>query len=330
MLPNQKLLFVLGKGGVGRSTVSAALAELYAARNESVLIVQWTVHDAISPQFALPPRLSHESKQLRPGIWVMNFEAEEAMREYFVDHLKLKMLHSVVIENRHVQRLVQAAPGLQELFFLGRLFWLVHLAQQERGTSFDRIIVDAPAMGHGVSLFRISATVASMGMAGPLAVECERVTGMLYDESTVGTIVVTIPEELPVEETLEFLPQIETELGRPPLFVVLNRCFVEEFPQQELDGLVTRIQSPAAQEACKTLASDLRKRGLFAAELSAALDKSRTSLLRVLDAHLLFDHLTPDRVRGFVSVALSAQLARDLAQPDAASLASKFQAGPNV
>ena len=330
MLPNQKLLFVLGKGGVGRSTVAAALAEVYAAQNESVLIVQWTVHDAISPQFALPPLLSHDSKQLRPGISVMNFEAEEAIREYFVDHLKLKMLHSMVIENRHVQRLVHAAPGLQELFFLGRLYWLVHLAQQERGTSFDRIIVDAPAMGHGVSLFRISAAVASMGMAGPLAVECERVSQMLYDESTVGTVVVTIPEELPVEETLEFLPQIQVEMRRPPLFVVLNRCFVEKFPQQELDGLVHRLATPAAQEACRTLASDLQKRGGFATQLASALDERQTPLLRVLDAHLLFDSLTPERVRGFVTSALSKQFAVHLSKSPAEEGSTTVQAGPHV
>ncbi len=330
MLPKQKLLFVLGKGGVGRSSVAAALAEVYASQKESVLIVQWTVHDAISPQFALPPLLSHDSKQLRPGISVMNFEAEEAIREYFVDHLKLKMLHSVVIENRHVQRLVQAAPGLQELFFLGRLYWLVHLAQQERGTSYDRIIVDAPAMGHGVSLFRISAAVASMGMAGPLAVECERVSQMLYDESTVGTVVVTIPEELPVEETLEFLPQIQVELRRPPLFVVLNRCFVEQFPQQELDSLVQRIASPAAQDACRTLASDLQKRGGFAAQLAAALDERKTPLLRVLDAHLLFDSLSPERVRGFVASALSEQFAVNLSKSPTDGVATTVGAGPHV
>lgn len=309
--PSQRLFFVLGKGGVGRSTVAAALAGVFAGRGESCLIVQWSVHDAISQQFGLAPQLAHKEHPVAERISCMNFDADEAMREYFVDHLGLKLVHSLVIENRHVQRLIQAAPGVQELFFLGRLFWLVRLAEAERGWSFDRVIVDAPAMGHGVSLFRIAPAIASMGIAGPLATECERVSGLLFDASQVGTVVVTIPEELPVEETIEFLPEITSQLRRPPLFAVLNRAFVSPFPEQDLEATLKGLSTEEARASCRVLASDLRKREAFAAQLGDALGGFSVPLLRALDTHLLWERLDPQKVYASVRDALDGQMARE-------------------
>ena len=198
----QKLLFVLGKGGVGRSTASLALATSFAAAGERVLVVQWALRDDLSPRYGLPPA-GHTETAVTPGVFTMNFDADEAIREYFVDHLGMRLLHSVVIENKHVQRLIHAAPGVQELFFLGRLLWLVELAHAKRGWSYDRVIVDTPATGHGVSLFTIAPTIAGFGMTGPLAAECVRVSALLADARKVGVLFVTLPEELPVEETLE-------------------------------------------------------------------------------------------------------------------------------
>ncbi len=306
-IPQQKLLFVLGKGGVGRSTVAAALAGAFAQRGETCLLVQWAVHDALSAQFGAVPHLSHEARRVADRVSCMNFDADEAMREYFVDHLGFKLLHTLVIENRHVQRLIEAAPGIQELFFLGRLFWLVRLAQKERGWSYDRVIVDAPAMGHGVSLFRIAPAIASMGMAGPLAAECERVTELLHDKATVGTVVVTIPEELPVEETIEFLPQITMELKSPPLFAVLNRSFVTPFPEDEVRDVMGVLGSDTARAACAILATDLRKREAFAEQLNSTLVDLGVPLVRIVDAHLLTDRLTPQGVHMMAREALLRQ-----------------------
>jgi anion-transporting ArsA/GET3 family ATPase len=219
---SQKLLFIVGKGGVGRTTISTSLACYFAQKGEKVLVVQWSLNDTISPLFSLP-QCSHKESALPCGFSVMNFSASEAIREYFVDHLKMRITYSLVIENRHVQRLIQAAPGIQELFFLGRLFWLLELAQSEKGYSYDRIIVDAPATGHGISLFGIAPAVAQLGMTGPLATECERVTNLLLDKNKTGIFVVTLPEELPVEECIESVPNIFNHLKRLPLAILVNQ-----------------------------------------------------------------------------------------------------------
>lgn len=277
---HQRLVFFLGKGGVGRTTLATSFALACAERGEKTLIVQWALQDAVSLLFS-KPAAGHDSAAVAPNLWTMNFAPDEAIREYFIDHLKLKLIYNLVIENKHVQRLIHAAPGVQELFFLGRLFWLVCLSEEIRGTKFDRVIVDAQATGHGVSLFTIAPTIAQFGMTGPLASECDRVAKMLADPKLVAAALVTIPEELPVEETLEFLPKIETDLGRQPSALFVNRsiaAFANAAPEaldEEHTSAVWRanLKNDKSFHAVSLLHRDLRKRDHFEKFLRNAVSK---------------------------------------------------------
>ncbi len=266
----QRLVFVLGKGGVGRTTLATSFAQACAMNGEKTLIVQWALHDSVSLLFA-KPAAGHDSAAIAPNLWTMNFAPDEAIREYFIDHLKMRLVYNLVIENKHVQRLIHAAPGVQELFFLGRLFWLVCLSEEIRGTRFDRIVVDAQATGHGVSLFTVAPTIAQFGMTGPLASECERVAKMIANPELVGTALVTLPEELPVEETLEFLPRLSRDLGRSPNALFVNRSLAPYLEsnraaldeQYVLEIWKKRLNTERALHALNLLHRDLRKRGHF-------------------------------------------------------------------
>ncbi|MEY2988986.1 MAG: hypothetical protein RJB13_2507 [Pseudomonadota bacterium] len=277
----QRLVFFLGKGGVGRTTLASSFALACAERGEKTLIVQWALHDAVSLLFS-KPAAGHDSSSIAPNLWTMNFSTDEAIREYFIDHLRLKLIYNLVIENKHVQRLIHAAPGVQELFFLGRLFWLVCLSEEIRGTRFDRVVVDAQATGHGVSLFTIAPTIAQFGMTGPLATECDRVAQMLADPRLVSAALVTIPEELPVEETLEFLPKIKSDLGREPGALFINRSiapFALATPDalnENHPSLVWRpyLNNELSFNAVSVLHRDLRKRDTFEKFLRREVSKS--------------------------------------------------------
>jgi len=276
----QRLVFFLGKGGVGRTTLASSFALACAERGENTLIVQWALQDSVSHLFSRPSA-KHDSSAIAPHLWTMNFSPDEAIREYFIDHLKLKLIYNLVIENKHVQKLIHAAPGIQELFFLGRLFWLVCLSEEIRGTRFDRIVVDAQATGHGVSLFTIAPTIAQFGMTGPLAAECERVARMLADPELVSAALVTIPEELPVEETLEFLPKIQTDLGRQPGALFINRSiapFAQATPEaldENHPALAWRqhLSGERSFKAVSLLHRDLRKRDTFEKYLRGEVNK---------------------------------------------------------
>jgi len=276
----QRLVFVLGKGGVGRTTLATSFARVCARRGEKTLIVQWALQDSVSLLFA-KPTAGHDSEPIAENLWTMNFSPDEAIREYFIDHLKMRLLYNLVIENKHVQRLIHAAPGVQELFFLGRLFWLICLSEEIRGTRFDRVIVDAQATGHGVSLFTVAPTIAQFGMTGPLASECERVAKMLADPKLVGSMLVTLPEELPVEETLEFLPRLARDLGRPADALFVNRSlapYMESNPaaldeQHVLNIWQRQLNSEKALKALSLLHRDLRKRSHFEAFLRSSAER---------------------------------------------------------
>lgn len=292
-------MFVLGKGGVGRSTVAAALGAGLASRGERVLIVQWSVVDAVSPWFARPPA-GYEAQPIAPGLSTMNFSGQAALEQYFVQHLGMRAFYRSVIASRHVRHLTRAAPGLEELMFLGMVMWLTTLARQERGWSYDHVIVDPPALGHATSLLAIPYATGTLGLGGILATECARVAAMLADPARSAALVVTTPEELAVEETLEFWPRIARELGRPPLAAIVNRSV------QRLGAL------PADPAAC----------GWFGAVAAAAPAGARDGLTRVY-RHLarradrervLADHVTTGAPLGLVAID-DALLAEDAPTP---------------
>lgn len=277
---SQRLVFFLGKGGVGRTTLATSFALSCAMRGEKTLVVQWALHDSISQLFS-KPLAGHDAQPIAENLWTMNFSPDEAIREYFIDHLKMRLVYNLVIENKHVQRLIHAAPGVQELFFLGRLFWLICLSEEIRGTRFDRVIVDAQATGHGVSLFTVAPTIAQFGMTGPLASECDRVAKMLANPQLVATALVTLPEELPVEETLEFLPRLTRDLGRSADLLIVNRSLTPfiDLHKAALDeahvlGLWQKhLTQSSSSKAIGLLHRDLRKRMHFEEFLRSASKK---------------------------------------------------------
>jgi len=267
-----RITFVLGKGGVGRSTVAAAIGASRAARGERVLVLEWTVAEAIAPWFGLPPA-GVTPVEVAENLFVADYELRWALEAYFVDHLKLRRFHHHVVDGPPMRRLIEAAPGIAEMLFLGQLWWLSTLAAEEAGLRFDRIVVDAPATGHGASILALPSTLASLGATGLLALEARRVHDMMADPAWTGAVVVTLPEELAVEETLALVPRVTRDLGRPPLAVLVNRSVERlgaEDPGPDLEALAARLSAPA-RDALATLLFDLRARARRERALRAAL-----------------------------------------------------------
>ncbi len=255
-----RIVFVLGKGGVGRSTVAAALGLQLAERGERVLVLEWAVADCIGPWFGAPV-VGSKPVSITPRLSLCNYALEEALRAYFVDHLHLGLVYRHIVRSPAVAQVLEVAPGVAEMLFLGELWWLITLAEREVGLRFDRIVVDAPATGHGASLLDVPSTLSTMGVSKLLAVETRRVTEMMADPARVGAVVVSLPEPLVVDETLELIPRVTARLGRAPLALVVNRSAVTIANDAEhpawLDDLRGRV-SVHAYRAIEALRDELR------------------------------------------------------------------------
>jgi hypothetical protein len=268
-----RIVFVLGKGGVGRTTVSAALGLALAARGERVLVFEWTVADPIAPWFGLPP-VGPQPAEVAPGLAVANYDLDEALRAYFVDHLRLRLFYRRIVHGRHVRRLIRAAPGIAEMLFLGQLWWLTTLAEREAGLRFDRIVVDAPATGHGASLLDLPATLSGMGAGGMLGLEIRRVVEMMSDPEWTGAMVVALPEELAIDETRELVPRVTERLRRAPLAALVNRSVTRWVAADGASGALLALGqrlSPEARGGLELLHEELSARARREGELRGLL-----------------------------------------------------------
>lgn len=270
-----RVLFVVGKGGVGRSTVATALALDFVARGERVLLVEWTVAEAIAPWFGRPAVApGFTPVEVAPGLSVMNYELRAVLRSYFVEHLGLDVFYRRVIDGTAVRRLIEAAPGLAELLFIGQLWWLTTLAENEAGLRFDRLVVDAPATGHAVSLLDLPAAMQTFGASGLLALEVGRVAQMMQDPKWTGAVVVSLPEALVAEETRELVPRVTQDLARPPLAVFVNRSvhgLVAPDPHPAWLDALSPALSPGARDSLGVVQHELSSRVRFEADARAAL-----------------------------------------------------------
>lgn len=210
----QPLIFVSGKGGVGKTTVSMALSLALARSKKKVLLAEIQSQEQVAHLFGRDP-IGHEETLLSPRLKAINIDPRQALKEYVLLQLKSRTLYHAVFENSLSRSFLDAAPGLSELMSMGKVYSLLE--------HYDHVIVDAPATGHGISLLQIPFIVASAVRVGPLKDHCQNLSELLKNPHRTALIVVTLPEELPVREALDMRDWVEKELRVPLAGVVLNQ-----------------------------------------------------------------------------------------------------------
>lgn len=244
-LDRRRFLFVTGKGGVGKSTVCAALARSLAAEGRRVLIASTGAKERFSTLLGGPP-LDTSVREIVPRVFGVRLSAEVAIREY--GHLKLKSraLADALFDNRTVQGFFAGAPGLKEWALLGKAWY--HSTEIVDGAArFDCVLFDAPATGHGLDMLRVPKVLVELSPPGLLRTDAERAWRMLQDPVQSGVVVVTIPEELPVNETEELVRTVSVELGLPIAALVVNAVRPALFgvaDREQLGELRTRLPLP--------------------------------------------------------------------------------------
>jgi arsenite-transporting ATPase len=230
-LLSKKLVMVTGKGGIGKSLVSSALALEARKTGKKVCLVESTAHDQIAPLFG-SPAIGHDLRELSPGIFAINLNAQANFKDFVIKHLGFAKLFEKVFTKPIVRSFIQMLPGIAELTLLGRLFYFVEL---DKENNFDIVIFDGFASGHFDSLMRTPDAVIQSGMSGPVIDETMRVRTFLNDKARVGVALVTVPEELIVSEALDFSQRLAKSSPARICAVIANRCWPK--PPDEWRGV---------------------------------------------------------------------------------------------
>ncbi|MEZ4222062.1 MAG: ArsA family ATPase [Polyangiaceae bacterium] len=236
-LENRRFLFITGKGGVGKTTVTAALAARLAAQGKRVLITACDAKERISTLFGADP-MSPEVRPLAQGVWGVKLTPEVALREYGGMILKSQAVYGAVFDNNYVRSFFAGVPGLFEWAMLGKAWFHSTELMEDGRHRFDIVLFDAPATGHGLDMLRVPKIIVEVVPPGVLRRDAERAWQMFQDPTATGVVVVTIPEEMPTNETLELLEALDQELDLPVAHVVINAVIPTLFSDDERTELL--------------------------------------------------------------------------------------------
>lgn len=247
-----------GKGGVGKTTVAAALGLLAARSGRRTIVAEIGAQAHVAASFGAASPGFHEV-ELAPGLSTISIDPEHAIEEYL--HVKAGRLADVLIRSRAFSYLAQATPGLRELVSLGKVWELAQLERRTRGGSpYDLVVFDAPATGHGVGVLKTPSTFAEIARVGPIATQGRAMAASLADPSFTGVLAVARAEEMPVTETLELRDALQRELGLALDRVVVNAVLPARFTARE---------AAALRAAAKGANGSAAARAALAAALSA-------------------------------------------------------------
>ena len=217
----RRFTFVTGKGGVGKSTVTAALALLSARQGHRTLVCELNALEQVAPALGHAPSGGRVTK-LEDNLYSVNIQPEMAMEEYGLMKLRFRALYTVVFENPLVQSLVRFVPGVNDLLMLGKAFNHEREVDAEGRPVWDRIIIDAPATGHGLTLFRLPHIIADAVPTGNMHLEATEMWSLLTDTKRTAIHLVSLPEDLPTQETCELRDRL-LALGLPLGLMVVNK-----------------------------------------------------------------------------------------------------------
>jgi anion-transporting ArsA/GET3 family ATPase len=207
------VLIVAGKGGVGKTTMAAALARMASQTGRSVLIVELEGKSGITGAFGVEGDLGYEEIELQPAdlpgqgtVRARRITPDDALVEYLEDH-GLKRVSKRLVSSGVVDVVSTAIPGIRDVLVLGKI------KQLEREEVADLIVVDAPATGHAITFLTSASGMVNAARGGPLRTQASDVVELLADPSRCRVILVTLPEEMPVSETIESAFTLEDKAG---------------------------------------------------------------------------------------------------------------------
>src|SRR3954447_10163044 len=203
-LLERKLLFVTGKGGVGKTTIAAGLALLAAQHGQRTLVGEVDAKGNLADFYEVADT-AFEPREVAPNLFAMSMHTEESLKEYLRLQLKIPVLARIGPLARTFDFVAQAAPGVKEVLTVGKFLWEV------RERHYDLVVVDAAATGHVVAQLAAPSHIAELVKVGMVRDQTGWILDILGDPTRTGAVVVASPEEMPVNETIELSARIADE-----------------------------------------------------------------------------------------------------------------------
>jgi anion-transporting ArsA/GET3 family ATPase len=232
-LLDKRLVFVTGKGGVGKSTVATALGMLAARHGLRTIVAELSNQDRVQRAFDYAGAHFREI-ELTPGLFTISIDPQHAMDEYL--RIKTGPLGHTIGSTKIFQAFAMATPGLRELLSIGKVWELAQLERQTKAAPYDLVVVDAPATGHGLGVLRTPRTFAEIARVGPIARQAGRIASTFADRSFTAVLAVATAEEMPVSETLALSEALDRD-GMELDAVVVNALYPTRFDNDEIDQL---------------------------------------------------------------------------------------------
>jgi len=233
-LTSQRLVVVTGKGGVGKTAVSAALARAAVEGRRRVLAVE-VGRGRLAALLGISQG-SLEPRPVSPGLAMATVEPEEALGDFVHSVLRLRVLSRRLLQSTSFQVLAAAAPGLPEFLVLQKLkAWLD--ARRFGRRLYDLIVVDAPATGHSLPLLAAPRTLGALARLGPVADSLRAIGATLADPATTLVCLVSTPEELAVRETVELHRELARRLALPVGPAIVNAVPPRHFSRADEEAI---------------------------------------------------------------------------------------------
>lgn len=229
-----RLLFVTGKGGVGKTTVAAALGLAASQRGLRTIVCELDARERLHSLFNVAPR-GFEEVELAPDLHAIAIDPQHAIEEYLLLQIKVRAVYDMLFKNRIFDYFAAATPGLAELVTIGKVW---ELAQPDRlkkkSEPYDLVIVDAPATGHALAMLEAPETFKKIARVGPIHRQAGYIQSFLHDPAITAVIAVATAEEMPVNETLDLRSELQERVGLDVSLGIVNSLEPKFFTDTEI------------------------------------------------------------------------------------------------
>ena len=311
-LLQRRLIFVTGKGGVGKSTVSIALGMLAARRGLRTIVAELASQERVQRTFETNGA-TFEEVQLAERLYTISIDPQNAMEEYL--DVKTGAVGQALGSSRLFGAFAMATPGMRELLSVGKAWELAQPRRRTEGADpYDLVIVDSPAAGHGIAILRTPATFAEIARVGPIAHQGSTIAATIADHDFTAVIAVATAEEMPVNETLWLRDQLHAD-GLALDGVIVNARYPQRFTAAEaaqLNAAREHADSPLTAAALRAALSEHERARIQRAQVRRLRDGLGFKLVSL--PYLFTERVGPADLEPLVQA-----LAREIAEPSRAS-----------